>query len=227
MSFIVITGTGTDIGKTVVTAAVTSGLSARGLDVLPIKPVQTGEVSGSGDIASVAKLSRIHGREWIRYPDPLAPNLAARRAGQPQLDGDALIQWLRGLDAPGRVVVIEGSGGLLVRLNDETTIADIALSLGAPLLIVTSTGLGSLNTAELTVEAARRRGIRILGLVGGSVPAEPDLATQLNLKEFEKVTGVEFLGALPADCGRLSQEEFASVARGLRLPFLPGLSPLT
>lgn len=208
MAFIVITGTGTDVGKTISTAAIVHYLHAQGHDVLPVKPVQTGELPGNGDIATITKLTGIEGKEYCRFRDPLAPNLAAQSEGSPQVDEEELLSWLRSFDAPDRIVVIEGAGGLLVRLNDHFTVADIALALDAPLVVVTSTGLGSLNSAELTVEAAQRRGLSVLGLVGGYIDAEPDLATQLNLDEFARVTGVPFLGALEAGLGDLSREEF-------------------
>lgn len=143
----------------------------------------------------------------MRYPEPLAPNLSARRARMPQPDRQELVEWIRGIEAD--VVLVEGAGGLLVRLADDFTLADIAADLGAPLIIVTSMGLGSLNAAELTVEAARTRGLQILGLIGGSLPTEPDLATQLNVEEMPKVTGAPLLGCLPAGVGQLSAPEFA------------------
>ena len=129
----------------------------------------------------------------------------ARRAGLPQPDRAELVEWIRGIEAD--VVLVEGASGLLVRLADDLTLADIASDLGAPL--VTSMGLGSLNAAELTVEAARHRGLHVLGLIGGSLPTEPDLATRLNIEEIPQVTGVPLLGCLPAGMGQLSREEFA------------------
>lgn len=127
----------------------------------------------------------------------------ARRAGLPQPDRAELVEWIRGIEAD--VVLVEGA----VRLADNLTLADIASDLSAPLFIVTSMGLGSLNAAELTVEAARHRGLKVLGLIGGSLPTEPDLATQLNIEEIPQVTGVPLLGCLPAGVGQLSREAFA------------------
>lgn len=211
---IVITGTNTDVGKTMATAAITVRLQQEGWEVVPTKPIQTGEPDGHGDANTVRTLTGCETYEFVRYPEPLAPNLAARRAGRPQASLSEVAAWVREFDAPDRVVIVEGAGGLLVRLADTWTVADLALVLSAPLIVVTSTGLGSLNAAELTVEAAERRGLRVLGLIGGSYPAEPDLATRLNLAEFPVVTGVEWLGALPAGCaGRITQ-----VAEGLALP---------
>ena len=95
---IMVTGTGTDVGKTIATAALVSVLRDRGIDVLPAKPVQTGP--GEGDVAIIAALTGVPGVEYARYPEPLAPNIAARRAGLPQVTREELGVWLRGLDAP-------------------------------------------------------------------------------------------------------------------------------
>ena len=119
----------------------------------------------------------------------------------PQPDRAELVEWIRGIEAD--VVLVEGASGLLVRLADDLTLADIASDLGAPIVIVTSMGLGSLNAAELTVEAAHNRGLKVLGLIGGSLPTEPDLATRLNVEEMPQVTGVPLLICLPAGVGQL------------------------
>ncbi|MEL4359129.1 MULTISPECIES: dethiobiotin synthase [unclassified Luteococcus] len=215
---LVITGTNTDVGKTIATAALAVVLEAAGWEVLPVKPVQTGEPDGHGDAPTVTRLTGLTAIDRHRYPEPLAPNLSARRAGMAQPVLADVVRWLRGLDAPGRAVLVEGAGGLLVRIADDWTLADLARELGAPLVLVTSTGLGSLNLAELTVEAARRRGLDVLGVVGGSLPSEPDLATRLNLAELPDITGVPLWGSLPEGAGGLAREEFAAMARGCLSP---------
>ena len=209
---IAVTGTNTDVGKTVATAAIAAVLKRRGFDVVAAKPIQTGEEAGQGDASAVAKLAGIETFERWRYPEPLAPNLAARRAGIQTPSLDEVTEWIRSLDAPERVVLVEGAGGLLVRLADDYTLADIAKATGAPLVVVTSLGLGSLNLAELTCVHARATGLEVLGLIGGSMPDNPNLPTRLNVEEMPEVTGAEYWGHLPEGCGRLSQDEFADVA---------------
>lgn len=209
---IAVTGTNTDVGKTVATAAIAAVLKRRGFDVVAAKPIQTGEEAGQGDASAVAKLAGIETFERWRYPEPLAPNLAARRAGIQTPSLDEVTEWIRSLDAPERVVLVEGAGGLLVRLADDYTLADIAKATGAPLVVVTSLGLGSLNLAELTCVHARAMGLEVLGLIGGSMPEHPDLPTRLNVEEMPEVTGAEYWGHLPEGCGGLSQDEFADVA---------------
>ena len=209
---IAVTGTNTDVGKTVATAAIAAVLKRRGVDVVSAKPIQTGEEAGQGDASAVAKLAGIETFERWRYPEPLAPNLAARRAGIQTPSLDEVTEWIRSLDAPERVVLVEGAGGLLVRLADDYTLADIAKATGAPLVVVTSLGLGSLNLADLTCVHARTTGLEVLGLIGGSMPDNPNLPTRLNVEEMPEVTGAEYWGHLPEGCGRLSQDEFADVA---------------
>lgn len=223
---VVITGTNTDVGKTVATAALAVSAQEAGWDVVVAKPVQTGEPQGCGDIATIEALTGVAGHELIRYPEPLAPNIAARRAGMRQVTCWEVTTWIRGLEhaiAHGvesgasqkrpRLVLVEGAGGLLVRLADGVTIADIAAELSAPIMIVTSLGLGSLNAAELTVREGRRRGLVVAGLIGGSLPDAPDVATRTNLKELEVVTGIELVGSIPAGAGGLSRAKFSTMAR--------------
>lgn len=209
---IAVTGTNTDVGKTVSTAAIAAVLKRRGFDVVAAKPIQTGEEAGQGDASAVAKLAGIETFERWRYPEPLAPNLAARRAGIETPSLDKVAEWVRSLDAPDRVVLVEGAGGLLVRLADDYTLADIAKATGAPLVVVTSLGLGSLNLAELTCVHARAMGLEVLGLIGGSMPDNPDLPTRLNVEEMPDVTGAEYWGHLPEGCGSLGTAEFAEAA---------------
>lgn len=196
-----ITGTNTDVGKTYAVAALAQGLIQAGERVAIIKPLQTGEPSGAGDVYTVEKLlgKPVPHFEFARYPEPLAPNLSARRAGMKQADLGEVAAWINKIVTSGEYtyVLVEGAGGLLVRLADQWTLADLAVELKAPLVVVTSVGLGSLNLAELTVEAATRRGIEVAGVIGGSMPADPDLATRLNIEEFPVVTGVPYLGSIP------------------------------
>jgi dethiobiotin synthetase len=112
-------------------------------------------------------------------------------------------------------VLVEGAGGLLVGLDAEGRgMADIAAHLTVPFgfVVVTRSGLGTLNHTGLTVEALRRRELPIEGLIIGSWPDEPDLAEQCNLEDLPAVTGVPVIGRIPAGAGQL--ETFADDAAG-------------
>lgn len=225
---VVITGTNTDVGKTIATASLASAWQAGGASVRVAKPLQTGEPDGAGDANTVDRLTGVSTHEYIRFPEPLAPNLSARRAGMQVPSLTEVCDWIRALDAEnggedntGSVTLVEGAGGLLVRLADDYTIADIAAELDAPIVVVTSLGLGSLNAAELTVREAQRRGVRVAGLIGGMLPADPDLATRLNLEELPVVTGVDLWASIPAGSGALEKDAFAEMACGLGFPAPP------
>jgi dethiobiotin synthetase len=221
---LVVTGTGTGVGKTVVTAAVAALALARGERVAVLKPAQTGlGPDEPGDLADVTRLAPdVTGRELARYPDPLAPATAARRAGTPPVTPAAAAAAARDLAGDHDLVLVEGAGGLLVRMTDDTTLADVAALLGAPVLVVAAAGLGTLNHTALTVEALRARGLRCPGVVVGSWPREPDLAARCNLTDLPAVTGVPLLGALPQGAARLPPAGFADVARHTLAPGLGG-----
>ncbi|APT92021.1 dethiobiotin synthetase [Corynebacterium phocae] len=209
-----VTGTNTGVGKTIACAALAAQTRERGQSVVVLKPVQTGEPAGQGDVFTVARLAGVPAHEYVRFPEPLAPNLSARRAGLPQPTLEEVAAWVRSFTAD--VVLVEGAGGLLVRLADSFTLVDLAVELSAPLVVVTSLNLGSLNLAELTVREAQRHGLEVLGLVGGSLPAQPDLATRLSVEEMPAVTGVDLWGCLPDGAGELSPAEFLAATAGVQ-----------
>lgn len=222
----VLTGTGTGVGKTVVTAAVAALALARRRSVAVLKPAQTGvRPDEPGDVQEVTRLvgDALTTWELDRFPDPLAPGTAARRAGRPPVTPSraaaAAVELARGHD----LVLVEGAGGLLVRMDDAGgTLADVAWSLGAPVLIVADAGLGTLNATALTAEALRRRGIECAGVVVGSWPAVPDLAARCNLDDLPVVAEAPLVGAVPEHAARLDRGAFLAAARASLAPALGG-----
>ena len=212
---IVVTGTDTGVGKTVVTAALAALARARGARVAVVKPVQTGVASGeAGDLDVVGALSGVDDlHELARFGDPLAPATAARRAGEraPAVaDHVAAIEALRDRD----VVLVEGAGGLLVHLDDHgATLADLACALGAPVLVVARAGLGTLNHTALTCQVLRTAGLECRGVVVGAWPVRPDLAARCNLEDLPRYARAPLVGALRARAGRLEPSEFLHAAR--------------
>jgi dethiobiotin synthetase len=216
MSILIVSGTGTEIGKTIVAAAVAALAAARGGGVAVVKPAQTGVAPGeAGDLETVSRLAGVRDtHEYARYPDPLSPAAAARRSGLPALSLSQAAADIRKLSEDRALVLVEGAGGLLVHLDDDGgTLADLALSLHAPLLVVAAAGLGTLNATALTCEAARRRGLDVLGVVVGDWPAQPDLAAASNLDDFPSYAGAPLLGRLPGGAGALDPTAFLEVAR--------------
>lgn len=218
---LLVTGTGTDVGKTIATAALAVCMQEAGHPVTVVKPVQTGEPPGHGDLRTVTALTGIADTHcFATCPEPLAPVAAARRAGVVLPGLDETVDALRGLDGPGRVVLVEGAGGLLVSLGDYT-LADLAVRLGAPVAVVTTTVLGSLNHCALTLEALERRGVDCLGVIGGSVPADPDTATATTLDALRSAHQAQWLGGIPAGMSSLDVAAFrAEAVRWLELPEL-------
>ncbi|WP_433756031.1 dethiobiotin synthase [Nocardia sp. CA-135398] len=220
MSVLFVTGTSTEVGKTVVTAALAAAALAADRSVAVCKPAQTGMAPGEpGDLADVERLTGVTRTvEIARYPDPLAPDTAAQRCGQPLL---TLSETAAAIDslADADLTLVEGAGGLLVRLG-EFTLLELAQKLDDPVLVVAAAGLGTLNHSELTTRALSSAGVRCAGLVIGSWPDSPGLAEVCNRTDLPRVTGVELVGAVPAGAGAWDRERFAAAAPGW---FTPGL----
>ncbi|WP_255307921.1 dethiobiotin synthase [Streptomyces marincola] len=222
---LVVSGTGTEVGKTVVTAAVAAVAAAAGRSVAVLKPAQTGLGPGEpGDAATAARLAGpVTVCELARFPEPLAPATAARRAGLPPVRPADAAKAAQELAHDHDLVLVEGAGGLLVRFDDMGgTLADTAALLGAPVLLVVAAGLGTLNATALTAEALAHRGLRCHGLVIGSSPAAPDLAARCNLTDLPAVAGAPLLGAVPAGAGALAPAAFRDRAAGWLGPVLGG-----
>jgi dethiobiotin synthase len=197
-----VTGTDTGVGKTLVTGALVAALRARGLTTRAMKPVETGvagpDAAGAHADTDAARLHRAAGGESggagtladvcpVTYAEPLAPMVAAERAGRP-VDWGA-IEAARGrLDAGAGAFVVEGAGGLLVPLGRDPDggavidLATLARRWALDLVVVAADRLGVLNHALLTVREAERRGLRVRAVVLNAVrPAPADAAEVTNL----------------------------------------------
>uniref|UniRef100_A0AAU2VD40 ATP-dependent dethiobiotin synthetase BioD n=1 Tax=Streptomyces sp. NBC_00003 TaxID=2903608 RepID=A0AAU2VD40_9ACTN len=227
MAILVVSGTGTEIGKTITTAAVAAVALAAGRSVAVLKPAQTGVAPGEpGDVFEVRRLAgeAVTGVELARFPEPLAPNTSARRAGMRPVGPEEVAEAAAKLATEHDLVLVEGAGGLLVRFDDEGgTLADAARLLGAPVLVVTPAGLGTLNATALTGEALRARDLECAGVVVGSWPAEPDLASRCNLADLPESAGAPLLGTVPEGAGRLAPADFRTRAAGWLAPALGGV----
>ena len=230
---LIITGTGTGVGKTVVTAAIAALARAARRNVAVVKLAQTGVHDGPGsdppDLETITRLSGVTDtHELARFPDPLSPEAAARVSGLPPVDFTRARAVIARLTAARDLVLVEGAGGLLVRYDaGGATIADLATALNrqglaAPALVVTGAGLGTLNHTALTIEALRARKVAEAGIVVGSWPRDPGLAERENLADLEVVAGAPLAGALPADAGALDRQAFLAVAAGGLIPSLGG-----
>jgi dethiobiotin synthetase len=222
---VLVTGTDTEVGKTVVTAAITAAAQAAGLRVAVVKPAQTGTATAEpGDVEAVTRLAApMTGRTLASFPDPLAPLAAARVAELPPLELYNAVDAVREEADKHDLVLVEGAGGLLVPMGlrpsgEPWTVADLAVSLGAPAVVVTRPGLGTLNHTALTLEALDRRAVPA-GVVIGAWPAEPDLVHWANLSDLLP----NLLGALPAGAGSMDPGVFRRSAPGWLTPALYGV----
>jgi dethiobiotin synthase len=213
---LLVTGTGTGVGKTVVTAAIAALAAEAGSRVTVLKPAQTGEPDGApGDADEVVRLAGpVRTLELARYPDPLSPEAAARRSGRPPLSLDRIIEAIKEAEREADLLLVEGAGGLLVRYDDAgLTMAAVADALRLPVVLVTAAGLGTLNATVLTLEAMRGRGLDLHGLVIGAWPEQPGLAERCNLTDLQAVSGTPLAGVLPDGAGQLDRPGFLAVAR--------------
>jgi dethiobiotin synthetase len=193
---IFVTGTDTNVGKTVVSSA----LMIRYRQEAPLhywKPIQTG-VGEDDDTAQVAWLARCRDEEifncGVRLRHPVSPHLAARLEGT-RITVRPLVEQLReeshNARAAGPRWIVEGAGGLLVPINERETMADLMAAIHIPVLIAARSGLGTINHTLLTIEALRRRMLRVAGVVMVGPPDDE------NRIAIEKYGAAEVIAQMP------------------------------
>ena len=210
MKVLAVTGTDTEVGKTVVTAAIAAMQLSLGRTVAVVKPAQTGiGAEDDGDLAEVRRLAgEVSIHEGVRLPDPLAPDTAARVGGQQLPSLAAQRELVATVASRHDVTIVEGSGGLLVRLGEDFTLLDVLEPYDAEWVVVARAALGTLNHTELTVRALRDAGADIRGIVVGAWPEHPGQAEQQNLVDLPRVTGAPLLGRLPENASQLPVRQF-------------------
>ncbi|WP_435021939.1 dethiobiotin synthase [Tundrisphaera sp. TA3] len=212
-----VVGTDTGVGKTRVASRIARSWAGAGRRVGVLKPVATGAEVRDGRWISEdaealraaigpAPLDRVCP---LLYEEPLAPPVAARRAGAPLLWDElarAVLGSLEWWSTRAEVMVVEGVGGLLCPIAEGATVADMAIALDYPLLVVAHRGLGTINHTLMTVEAARSRGLRVAGvLLNGARPTADPVAEATNAEELSRrLGGVAILGEWPHRPGEAS-----------------------
>jgi len=200
-----ITGTDTGVGKTFFTCALAALLKSYGYKVGVMKPAETGCVEKDGTLVPVdaGRLKDASGCaepiEMIcpyRLPEPLAPSIAAERAGI-TIDVDHLLAVYREISAKQDITLVEGAGGLMVPLVPSFTFADFARVAKLPLIVVAANKLGLINHLLLTLEHASCKGLHMVGYVLNHATDEPSLAAQTNREVIAGMTGVPCLGEMP------------------------------
>lgn len=203
---VMVTGTDTEVGKTVVAAGLARFLRGQGLDVGVMKPVASGAVEsaeGVRESEDVVALMRAAGCsdpvEWVNpycFTAPVAPALAAELEGV-SVDMERIGDCYERLCSRHDLTVVEGAGGALTPVFGPLSVADLAQRLRIPALIVSRAGLGAINHTVMTFECLRSRGVECLGFFLNRFPAAPDLAERTNADRIAAITGALHLGSIP------------------------------
>ena len=206
-----ITGTDTNVGKTEAACSLARSFRDAGLKVGVMKPVETGCPVIGGKIVpqDALRLKEASGTEadldlinQYRFTAPVAPDLAARLF-KAAIDFNRIRDIFLGLHAAHDVMLVEGAGGLLAPAAEGRSMADLALFLGIPLIIVSANRLGTINHTLLTVSCARQLGLDIKGIILNN-PVDPgnDLSREHNRRDIERLSGVRVLFEIPYSPGQ-------------------------
>jgi dethiobiotin synthetase len=195
-----VTATDTGVGKTEVACALLRAARAEGIDAVGMKPAQAGDAPGAPSDAERLRdaSDRVEPLEAIcpySLAAPLAPAVAARLEGR-TIELPRILAAARALATRHAAVVVEGAGGLLVPLTERETFADLAVALALPVIVVARAGLGTVNHAALTVEAARRRGLDVAAIVLNRTTPSDDPSVPYNAAEIARLTGANVVGPL-------------------------------
>lgn len=203
MNGIFVTGTGTEVGKTVVAAALARTLAAHGQKVAVFKPAVTGlDEPGEPDHALLRRAAgSVQSDEEIapyRFGPPASPHLAAELASE-EIEPERLLDGAGAAAAGADTLVCEGVGGLLVPLSHDYLVRDLAADLSLPVVIAASPGLGTINHTLLTIEVARAAGLAIEAVVITPWPGEPTRVERSNRETIEALGRVEVEVLPPLD----------------------------
>ncbi len=200
-----VTGTDTGVGKTLITAGLAYALRVLGIDVGVMKPVETGCPTRAGRLRPLDALTLREAAESrdaldlinpYRFHEPLAPMVAAERSRR-RIDVGRLEERFARLADRHSVVLVEGAGGLLVPITEETSCLNLVVRLRLPLLIVIGSRLGALNHARLTVEAALHARVPVAGAILNHFHADRSAARTTNLSALRRLLPVPLLGEIP------------------------------
>ena len=195
---IFITGTGTEIGKTVIAGGLAASLRQSGMNVGVMKPISTGDTADAQFLKHAAQVDdELSSINPIYLRHPLAPSVAAR-IEEKEIDLSGIETVFTEFQQKYDFVIVEGVGGIAVPIQDDFLVAHLIQRLQLPILIVAAVGLGTLNHTLLTVAFARQFNIQIAGIVlNGLRPEIAGLAEATNPVEIEKLTGVPVIGVVP------------------------------
>ncbi|HEY5940685.1 MAG TPA: dethiobiotin synthase [Gemmatimonadales bacterium] len=197
---ILITGTGTGVGKTWVGQALALALRSAGKDVVAVKPVETGCYGPPGEREDGVLLARATGQSHptqavFRLPDNVPPTLSSDRSGI-TIDFDALVLKIERCGENAEFLLIEGAGGLLEPVTWEWNMVDVARAMGACALVVAVDRLGTISQTLLTLSALELAGVPCAGVVL-TTPEAPDQSTGTNAAAIARLSGLDRVVAAP------------------------------
>ena len=199
-----ITGTDTNVGKTVVTACLATLFKDRGEDVGVMKPIETGvdpecSSSANSDAKFLMEVTGVQDAEVcpFRLKTPASPYQAARIEGK-ELDPYKILEDFRTLQSKYSLMLVEGVGGLMVPITQRYCVADLALQMKLPVIIVSRIQLGTLNHTLLTINAARQHGLKVAGVILNPVhEGELDAVEEEQASLIEELSDTPILGTCP------------------------------
>ncbi|MBN2751932.1 MAG: dethiobiotin synthase [Rhodospirillaceae bacterium] len=207
----VVTGTDTDVGKTMTTAALSLWVQSQGLDIAPMKPTQTGATFRDGIwnapdldftldmLGRTPQPDERHLMQPFCFEPACSPHLAVKAGDTPPTVA-AIVAAATALAARHNAIVVEGAGGLMVPLNADEMMIDLFAALALPVVLVGRVGLGSINHVLLSLEALKSRNIPILGVVLNETQPQNNADAFIradNPRSIEHFGGVRCLGTLP------------------------------
>lgn len=221
MSYFV-TGTDTNVGKTLISSALLHGFASRGARVIGMKPVAAGcdESGVHEDVRLLDAASNLHADPALinpyRFIAAVAPHLAAQQEGV-RIDMARIAASFKALQELADVVIVEGAGGFVVPLNDEQDSADLAVWLGLPVILVVGMRLGCLNHALLTAQAIAARGLTLAGWVANCVDEHMEMRAE-NIGALQHRIAAPLLGIVPYQ----ARPDVKSIAESLLIGHLCG-----
>jgi dethiobiotin synthetase len=220
-SGVFITGTGTGVGKTVVTAGLALLLQKHGIDVGVMKPIETGSRLRSGkqigqDTVFLMSAARSQDQTDLVNPycfkEPLAPVISAEHEGK-TIDPYRIVEAYRQLEDRHSFMLVEGVGGLLVPLTQQMTALELIHLLNLPIIIVADNCLGVINHTLLTVQCAEESGLSIKGIIFNHTQKKRDLSTHTNPHLLASFIKAPVLGTVPYIPGLTNKADRQSLGR--------------
>lgn len=200
-----ITGTDTGVGKTFVTALVASAFKSMGMNAGVMKPVETGCKRRNNRLVPADTLLLKQAASSptslnlicpYAFNAPLSPHIASRLEGK-SIELRTIKKSFDKIQKQNNMTLVEGAGGIMTALTQKKTMVDLAAYLGLPLIIVAPNRLGAVNHVLLSIEAARKRGLRIEGIILNRPDVRRDSSQKYNKESIESISGVKVLAEFP------------------------------